>query len=424
MFFMENYFPDHFPEYPDRYTRLLDVYTGILIYISMSLALMVSARNFLENERLKAQKSDRLKSAFLANMSHEIRTPMNAVVGFSQLLEKVSSDEKKAGYVRIIKDNSLYLLQLIDDIIDISKIEANQFDIIPSYFSVNEFLIEVKVLILAYLEKIGKSNLKYIENFEPMGHMIYCDRTRLKQILVNLLTNAAKFTKEGSISIKFEIHTKEIIFHIEDTGIGIKPENQTEIFDRFFKIDPDKSASFVQGTGIGLSITKKIIELMGGEVTLTSIYGKGTNFTFRIPLENDSFSIKTVADKTDERDDFNSEVILIVEDEDSNYQYLFELLVVFNLQIIRAKSGPEAVSICNRVQSVRLVLMDMKIPEMDGITATMEIKKLRPDLPVIAQTAYAMGADFQRFLGSGCDDYISKPILPEHLIGKLKKYLI
>ncbi len=381
----------------------------------------------LKQAKVKAEESDHLKSAFLANMSHEIRTPMNAIIGFTDLLSQPNLTEaERDEYIKIIKQSSADLLNLIDDIIDLAKIEVEKINI-----KKNEFLIEP--VMLSVYNKFSKQKqscveLNYVnkqknENNESVT--INTDAYRFTQILSNLIDNALKFTESGFVNFGYELKDKYIQFYVKDTGIGIPKEKQEIIFKRFRKIE-DSNTKFYRGTGLGLTISKKLVELLGGKMWLESEPGKGSTFYFTLP-----HTVKKAvaynpgkSEKPDiEKLDWSAYSLLIVEDEDLNYLFLKKLLETTKIKIDWAKTGYQAIDFVKNNNKTDIILMDIKLPELDGLKATEEIKKINPSIPIIAQTAYAMKGDRENILNAGCDDYVAKPIKVDELIFKLNNYL-
>lgn len=349
--------------------------------------------------REKAEESDMLKSAFLANMSHEIRTPLNAIVGFSSILAETDEEQEKREYISIIENNNALLLQLIGDILDLSKIEAGTLEFNISDFELNELMHEKENII----------RMKTAEGveliFEPGldACLFHSDRNRLSQLLINLLTNAAKFTAKGSIRFGYRTEGSRLRFYVSDTGCGIPPEGQRRIFDRFVKLN-----SFKQGTGLGLPICKSIVEHLGGEIGVKSEEGRGTTFWFTLPYvtgkpcETPCGEIPTVSVEKDKL------TILIAEDNDSNYR-LFETILRRDYRLIHARDGEQAVELC-RTEHPHLILMDINMPVMNGYEAAAEIRKFAAEIPIVAVTAYAYASDEQKIMQNGFTGYMPKPI--------------
>lgn len=396
---------------------------------------LVSVRtNDLEQAKLKAEESDRLKSAFLANMSHEIRTPLNAIVGFTDLIASGDFEKDELQDVNnIIKANSGALLQLINDIIDISKIEANQLEINHREFFINEFFqglfqtYEAQIINLHHSNK-KSTTLKLFLDSSDEDLKIVSDPFRIEQIFNNLFSNARKFTKSGTIEMGYHIiQNKKIIrFYMKDTGIGIAEENIDVVFDRFRKIEDDKTKIF-RGTGLGLSISSNLAKLLGGKMIVESEYGKGSMFYFDLPLMISGVKVKSKEKSIESQKslpDWHHKTVLIVEDEDSNYKVLKSMLSKTGMRVLRAEDGMSAVRLCtDGNKTFDLVLMDVKLPEMNGIDATRIIKKHNSNIPIIAQTAYAMFNEEKEIMKAGFDDYLTKPILSSVLIVKLSRFL-
>ena len=366
-------------------------------------SLVITPRKRLEQDlrsaRDRAEESNRLKSAFLANMSHEIRTPLNAIVGFSSILAETDEEQEKREYISIIENNNALLLQLIGDILDLSKIEAGTLEFNFSDFELNELMHEKENII----------RMKTAEGveliFEPGldACLFHSDRNRLSQLLINLLTNAAKFTAKGSIRFGYRTEGSRLRFYVSDTGCGIPPEGQRRIFDRFVKLN-----SFKQGTGLGLPICKSIVEHLGGEIGVKSEEGRGTTFWFTLPYvtgkpcETPCGEVPTVSVEKDKL------TILIAEDNDSNYR-LFETILRRDYRLIHARDGEQAVELC-RTEHPHLILMDINMPVMNGYEAAAEIRKFAAEIPIVAVTAYAYASDEQKIMQNGFTGYMPKPI--------------
>ncbi len=377
----------------------------------------------------KAEESDRLKSSFLANMSHELRTPLNAIVGFSSLMADTSDNAETISNSKIILESGQHLLRLVEDILDTSMIEIGQFKINYEKAGVHSILSEVKNILIGERLKEDKNDIKIIleldqEISEPF---IFTDARKVKQVLINLLKNSLKFTDEGYIEFGYSEIVKAginyIRFFVKDTGIGIDEKYHEIIFNIFRQIDDTHTRRY-GGTGIGLSVAKKIVELLGGEIWVESEPGKGSVFYFTIP-------VITEAKHTVFRDfitaeasisDLSGKTVMIAEDEITNYEFLRIFFANFNVRVLWAKNGLEAINLCETNPSIDLVLMDIKMPVMNGYEATKKIKAMRPELPVIAQTAYATLADKKEAFESGCDDYLSKPIQIKQLKDIIRQF--
>ncbi len=373
----------------------------------------------LEEAKEKAEESDRLKSAFLANMSHEIRTPMNGIIGFSEMLmDQGLSDERKAHYAKIVIDSSQQLLTIVNDILDISLIETDDLKLKYEDVSVNQLIED-----LYEFYKIKKPNLlfTYSLTLPEEDSVIRTDITRLKQVLTNLLNNAFKFTNQGSIKFGYQLSDDKMQFFVEDSGIGITETHLSKIFERFRQEDLDLTREY-GGTGLGLTISKQLVNLLGGDIWVESVKGKGSTFFFTLPYK---VVKKKEKEKIIAKDNitFNQDLtILVAEDEDINFLYVEEILKRVELNIIRALNGQEAIDICKENDAINLILMDIKMPVMNGYDATRRIKEFKPDLPIIALTAYAMENDRKKAMDAGCDEHVSKPIDLNILLPIIEKY--
>jgi signal transduction histidine kinase/CheY-like chemotaxis protein len=398
-------------------------------YLAQNAALINSIERIQKiNEELnlakqKAEESDRLKSAFLANMSHEIRTPMNGVIGFSEMLaDPELTPASRMEYASIIIDCSRQLLSIVNDILDISRIEAGLVSLSREEVQVNDLL----TLLYAFFEPQARSknlDLRFIKSLANEESILYTDKTRLRQILTNLLNNAIKFTPEGTIELGYEKTEGFMKFYVSDSGIGIPAEMHDRIFEPFHQVELEISYHY-GGTGLGLSISRKLVELLKGKIWLESKPGKGSVFYFTIPLlhpEQSNNPVKKHAEKKDLQ--AQGKVVLIAEDDDTNYLYLEAALAKGKLNLLRALNGIQAVEMCRTNPEIQLVLMDIKMPLMNGYDATCLIKQERPDLPVIVQTAYAMTEERNMAFAAGCDDYIAKPIKKTELVEMVMKYI-
>ncbi len=372
----------------------------------------------------KAEESDRLKTAFLHNVSHEIRTPMNAIVGFSGLLNDPDLQaEKRQDFTDLIVQSSEQLLSIINDIVSIASIEAEQEKIQENETNINLTCQMVKEQFFTD-DTNPNVSLSLQTSLSDDEAFIVTDSTKLTQVLTNLIGNALKFTQEGFVNFGYTLKDDFLEFYVEDSGIGISADMHAEIFKRFRQVETTTSRSF-GGSGLGLSISKAYVEMLGGTIGLRSEEGKGSVFYFSLPYKTKQS--KTVSIPPAEALNFEltkPQTVLIAEDEDSNFILLQKLLADAKLNIIRAVNGIEALALCQEKPEVDLILMDLKMPEMDGFEATKRIKALRPDLAIIAQTAFATDADKNKALACGCCDYISKPFKKDILRSKVHEQLL
>jgi PAS domain S-box-containing protein len=380
----------------------------------------------LKHAKERAEESDRLKTAFLANMSHEIRTPMNAIIGFSELLNDPDlTFGTRDEFIRLISENSKMLLNLIEDIIDVAKIEAEQIKVIKSTCHVNKILDELASYYRNELKKIPDKKIKIrVRKGSPeAAFALISDPLRFKQIMNNLIGNAIKFTEKGIVEFGYEIQKEVVQFFISDTGIGLPNEKLNVIFERFRQAEESTTKEY-GGTGLGLTISSKLIELLGGKIWVESVLHSGSTFYFTHPLHlAKGYDSMKPFHELSEKHDWTGKNILVAEDENSNFELVRATLLRTKANIIRAKNGKEAVDYCLRNEGVDLVLMDIRMPEMNGYEATEVIKAKQPELPVVSLTAYAMADDREKSIMAGCNDYISKPIKPNELIEKISVYL-
>lgn len=380
----------------------------------------------LQNAKALAEQSDKLKSAFLANMSHEIRTPLNAIVGFSGLLADTVSEEEKDEYLQIINVNTDLLLKLINDILDLSKIEAGTVELKYEDFDLSRYFDDMAA---AMKQRVTSPNVRLITDNPYPYCKVRLDKNRIAQIMTNYVTNSIKYTPKGFIEMGYKPVDEGILLYVKDSGIGIPDEKKNKVFHRFEKLD-----EFAQGTGLGLSICKAIAESMGGRVGFESQYGEGSCFWAILPCfvktENERKTEKYASQKTEAGTNTTapSEVlspsvkkkILVAEDIQSNF-LLISALLKKHFDLVNVVNGREAVEVV-RNRPFDLVLMDMKMPVMDGLTATAEIRKFNADLPIIALTAHAFDTDQQAALEAGCNEYLVKPVDKAKLIAVLKRY--
>jgi len=388
----------------------------------------ISERKHFEQQliqaRQKAEESDRLKSTFLANMSHEIRTPMNGIMGFAEMLKRNNlSEEKKHLFINIINNSAGQLLGIINDIVDISKLETGQQKLFPETFNLNHFMKETHTL---FLSTAREKNLQFHwhRGLEDEHSGLTTDKTKLQQILNNLLNNAFKFTREGKVEFGYDRQGDELCFYVSDTGPGIPPDMRKKVFERFAQLDETASVE-KGGTGLGLSISKGLTELLGGSIQADSQPGEGTTFSFRIPyLQKNSTSQNQKPEAAPASPvKATTHSILLVEDDLTNAIYVKEVLQTIQSDNIRFRvqhvtRGNDAIVHLEQ-QDWDLVLLDLKLPDISGIEVIQAIHKTKPHLPVIAQTAYAQAEYKNKTKEAGFADYIAKPISPEILQKKI-----
>lgn len=369
----------------------------------------------LVSAREKAKESDRLKSAFLANMSHEIRTPLNAIVGFSNLLTTTEDEDQKQQFIRIIENNNQLLLQLINDVLDLAKVESNTLDFNYQSTDLNELIRSVENTVRLRVQPRVTLNF----TLGATDCYIQTEPNRLSQVLINLLTNACKFTPKGCITFGYELQEDEIRFFVRDTGLGISQEGQKRIFERFTKLN-----DFAQGTGLGLSICKSIVEKMSGRIGVESQgEGKGSTFWFSVPYLTATIEKKKPGAIEIQKENIKQKdiAILVAEDNESNY-LLFKSILGSTYKIIHAWDGKEAVELYKQHQP-QIIIMDINMPNMDGYEATQEIRKFSTTVPIIAVTAYAFASDKERIMKNGFNSYVSKPLNANKLMQELKTAL-
>jgi PAS domain S-box-containing protein len=385
------------------------------------------AQQELIKAKEKAEESDRLKSAFLANMSHEIRTPINGIVGFTQLLrDQDYSKEEQNEFLDIIDTNSNQLLQIVNDIIDISKIEANQLEIKEKTISLNKLMDELYSSYQMELKRNYKSNISFnVQKSLPDGDdHIKTDGIRLKQILSNLLSNAIKFTEKGEIEFGYIVQEDErFLFYVKDTGIGIPKDKHKMIFNHFRRAHESKSSKF-GGTGLGLSISKKLVELMGGLIAVDSEEDKGSYFYFTLPVKSKATPI-TKEEKQQPKStyDWQGEKILVVEDNPPSQRFIKEILKNTNSEIFLAEKGEKALEVFKTEKDFSIILLDIKLPDKDGVQIAREIRTFDTKVPIIATTAYAMENDKRTALENGFNAYLTKPINKHRLLKIIDSYL-
>jgi PAS domain S-box-containing protein len=390
-----------------------------------TLARDITKRKQVEEELIrakeKAEESDKLKTAFLHNISHEIRTPMNAIVGFSALLnEPDQTPENQRSYLKIIIESSDQLLAIMNDIIEISNIQVG---ILKANINTVNLNSQLFMVYQQFNQKAIEKGLEFRLQTALSGFAaeINTDDVKLIQILTNLLSNAFKFTRKGKIAFGYRLEDDYLEFFVSDTGIGIQEDKFGKIFERFYQVESSASRAY-EGTGLGLAITKAYVEFLGGNIWLASEHGRGSTFYFTLPYISSIKQHISEMESSDRNKNLDTKKsVLIAEDDDNNFYLMKELLSDLNIKIIRASNGIEAVDAVKSGQKIDLVLMDIKMPLMDGYEATRQILEERPDVKILAQTAYA--DDEIKAMESGCSGFISKPFIKDRFISLVREYL-
>ena len=403
-----------------------------VMYRYAGVAQDITRRKQIEHElilaRDKAEESDKLKSAFLANMSHEIRTPMNGILGLAQFLKDPDLPaQERDMYIDLINNSGKLLMNIINDIIDIAKIEAGQISISKADCNIGELLNTIVKTYRARLVSEEKTGVEImlIENAGGGECIAVTDAFRLQQILNNLVGNAYKYTSQGSIEISWMLENDHLKFIIADTGIGIPEEKHKVIFERFSQVDYTSTRQY-GGTGLGLAISKGLTELLGGSIGLASSPGKGSTFWFTIPYEKSSHTAPVVAEAPAAKAatyNWKGKCAVVVEDDDINYKVIEIFLRKTAITLLRFNNGKDAVEYIRQEKPADVVLMDIQLPGMDGYTATRKIKKHKPALPLIIQTAHALVEERQRCIDAGADDFITKPVEAALLYASLSRFL-
>ncbi|KAF0129226.1 MAG: hypothetical protein FD155_2715 [Bacteroidetes bacterium] len=385
-------------------------------------------KNELVISKEKAEESDRLKSAFLANMSHEIRTPMNGILGFADLLKEpgLSGDQQKE-YIRIIEKSGLRMLNIINDIIDISKLEAGLMKPDIREAKINE---QIEYIYTFFKPEAEAKGIRFSFNISLPDHqaIIMTDREKLYAILTNLIKNAIKYIKEGAIEFGYHLKRQneaaELEFYVKDTGIGIPKDRQEAIFERFIQADIEDRMAY-QGTGLGLAITKAYVEMLGGRIWVESEEGNGSIFYFTLPYSaepQEKIVVENFVSLQEEKNQIRKLKILVVEDDEVSEMLIAIDVEKFSKNILKAGTGNEAVEIIRNNPDIDLILMDIQMPELMGYEATRQIRQFNQEVIIIVQTAFGLYGDREKAIEAGCNDYISKPINKEELLGLIQKY--
>jgi len=373
----------------------------------------------------KAEEAERLKNSLLANISHEVRTPMNSIIGFSELLNIGNlPNNKRLEYVRTIKNQGILLLKMIDDVVELTRIETGKATIRKSPCNIDLLINELVFVFNQYKVSQNKEHLeikiKYPEN---RGKVIYTDPGRLQQLIWSLISNSIKYTEKGGIEIGYKpISEQRIEFYVKDTGIGLSRDLQKKLFNRM----AEEEATGKSEPGLGLTIAKNLIRLMGGKIWVESELGIGSTFYFTVPYEEvpDAYNVmKPEEEYVLASYTWKDKVILVVEDDEINFKFLEAVLQDTSAQVLRAVNGIQAIELCRSISKIDLVLMDIKMPEMDGFEATKKIREFNRKVPIIAQTAFIDVGDFKKCEEIGCNDYITKPIDIKEFLEKVDAFL-
>ena len=377
-----------------------------------------------EEKTEKAEKASRMKSLFLANMSHEIRTPLNAIEGFSRIMAETDSAEERMKYMEIVESNNSRVLALINEILDLSRVEAGEISIKKSMTDLNEMCKSIQLIFKFRCPE----TVQLLWSMPNMNVTLNTDVNRITQVFSNLISNALKHTSKGSITYGYRLINdgQDVEFFVSDTGSGIAKEDLDHIFKTYVSRDAESQA----GYGLGLALCKIIVEKMNGSINVTSKLGEGSTFRFVVPFEGtiggmsknthittNSRTIR-VSTKTDVH---NAPLILVAEDEDSNYE-LVKIVLAKRYRLIRAKNGIEAVTFCEDEQP-DLILMDIRMPDMNGLDATRIIKEVNHDIPIVALSAYAFDENIREAKEAGCDHFMAKPFRVEDLLDVVQKYI-
>jgi signal transduction histidine kinase/CheY-like chemotaxis protein len=424
LFVLEYLNPGIFGYYSNEKIRIIDLYFGVLIYMVLTIVLLNYAILYYIHQKEKAELADKLKSAFLANMSHEIRTPMNGILGFSGLLkdENLTAGEKQ-NYIEIIEKSGNRLLNIINDILDISKIESGLTEIEIRNTDVNEQLEYMFTFFVPEIEAKGM-HLVLKNKLQGCDSVIKTDKEKLLAILTNLIKNAVKYSDKGTIEygcIKKDLFLE---FYVKDSGIGISAEKQSAVFDRFVQADiDDKMAK--QGSGLGLTITKAYVEMLGGKIWLQSAPEKGTTVYFTLPYNKEEHLVSLTVTGT-KADDTEPELpmlnILIVDDDETSACLITHILSKYSNKTEVVTDGLSAVETCKNDKSIDLILMDFQLPVMDGYEATRKIREFNKEIIIIGQTAFGFADDREKAINAGCNNYISKPMNRKLLIEMIFSY--
>jgi len=375
----------------------------------------------------KAEESERLRNILLTNISHEIRTPMNSIIGFSELLNIGNlAFDKRRDYVRTIRNQGLQLLKMIDDVVELTKLETGKTTIRKSPCNIdlllNELLISFNQLKITHSKEHLDIRIRYPDKH---GVVLFTDPGRLQQLISNLISNSVKFTEKGWIEMGYRLTSDQVVeFYVKDTGIGLSREMQKNIFNRL--TEDEVATGKAEGSGLGLTISKNLVKLLGGRIWVESEPGKGSTFLFTIPNEEVPANYHLMAPEEEfEIPAYNwrDKVVLVAEDDEVNFKFLEAILHDTSVQVLHASNGLQAVELCKTINKIDLVLMDIKMPEMDGFEATRQIRQFNKRLPVIAQSAFVDDSDWEMCRTAGIDDQITKPIDIREFFEKADRFL-
>ena len=424
LFAYEYIHPNALGDYVDSKTRIIDSYAAILLFGVSAYILMSLTKRYYLQEYKKAREADHLKSLFLSNLSHEIRTPLNAIIGFSGVIaDEALSKEEKLHYQSIIENSSDSLLQLIDDALDASLIEAGQITLEAESFCVNDLITKLET---TYVQTAGETNKPGVTiKGESPDEIVFItfDQVRLNQIFVKLIDNALKFTEKGFVKFGFKVEENLLHFYVSDSGIGIEDKYKELIFDRFFKIE-DQIETLYRGAGLGLYLTKRNVALLKGRIWVESKMGAGS--TFHVMLPAPDLEIKKQLKRADSSDDKPIQMrkvlkLLIVEDDSASMTLLSQIVSPFTGQLFKAVNGFEAVDIFKENSTIELVLLDIQLPDSNGFEILKQLRYINPRVKVIAQTAYVSEKDKKMCFDAGFDEYLAKPIDKKKLLAVINK---